>query len=116
MLFVDRYIFKITSDQSLFRPTFGTRDKLGTQMIASFYTPDPPNDAKDVTIGHTMCMSGARARQFLDGQVGFRIEDPSTVEVRLISQYLTSAIDLISDATRFAKEALGNQHCTERTK
>jgi hypothetical protein len=50
----------------------------------ALYTPDPYKDAqeKEFEIGHTLCITSARPHYFLDGQVGFRIEDPTIIDVR----------------------------------
>lgn len=48
--------------------------------MVALYTPDPARDAAKFRVGHTLCIKSARTHQFLDGQVGFRIEDPSSIE------------------------------------
>ena len=60
---------------------FRVRDKLGTLFAAAFYTPNPAVDARDCKVGTMLAVKNARPHRFLDGQVGFRIEDPSYIEV-----------------------------------
>jgi hypothetical protein len=64
------------------RPVYAVRDTTRTRFVVALYTPDPQRDARKFEIGHTLCITSARPHQFLDGQTGFRIEDPSTIEVR----------------------------------
>ena len=65
------------------RPVYAAKDITGTRFVVALYTDDPRKDAKDFEIGHTLCVTSARPHKFLDGQVGFRIEDPSMIEVRM---------------------------------
>jgi hypothetical protein len=72
---------QITANESIMRPVYAVRDNTRTRFVVALYTPDPQKDAKNFKIGHTLCITSARPHQFLDGQTGFRIEDPSTIEV-----------------------------------
>jgi hypothetical protein len=63
------------------RPVYAVRDTTKTRFVVALYTPNPQKDAKNFKVGHTLCITSARLHQFLDGQTGFRIEDPSTIEV-----------------------------------
>ena len=62
-------------------PVYAVKDITNTRFVVALYTPDPPRDARNFRIRHTVCITSALPHQFLDGQTGFRIEDPSTVEV-----------------------------------
>lgn len=57
-------------------------DTTQTRFIVAMYTDDPDHDARDFQIEHTLCITSARPHRFLDGQTGFRIDDPSTFEVK----------------------------------
>lgn len=73
------------------RPVYATKDITGTRFVVALYTEDPQKDAKDFEIGHTLCITSARPHNFLDGQVGFRIEDPSKIEVRMGIPHIVGA-------------------------
>ena len=65
------------------RSVYAVKDITGTRFVVALYTDDPQKDTKDFKIGHTLCITSARPHKFFDGQVGFRIEDPGTIEVRM---------------------------------
>jgi len=78
-------LMEITADESIMRPVYAVRDTTKTRFVVALYTPNPQKDAKNFKVGHTLCITSARLHQFLDGQTGFRIEDPSTIEVLPVS-------------------------------
>jgi hypothetical protein len=49
--------------------------------MVAMYTDNPDDDAEDFAVGPTLCITSARPHHFLDGQTGFRIDDPGTFEV-----------------------------------
>ncbi|KAK0452244.1 hypothetical protein EV421DRAFT_886588 [Armillaria borealis] len=77
---------EIVEDISMFvRPVYKVEDKLpGNYWSVAIYTDDPVQDAEDLKceIGSTMCIKNSRLHRFFDGQIGYRIEDLSTVTVR----------------------------------
>jgi hypothetical protein len=75
------FTLQITADESIMRPVYAVKDKTQTRFVVALYTPNPQKDATGFKIGHTLCITSARPHQFLDGQTGFRIEDPSTIDV-----------------------------------
>lgn len=78
---------QITADQSFGRPVYEVRDITRTRFVVALYTDNPSQDAKEkgFQIGHTLCITSALPHHFLDGQVGFRIEDPNIIDVRINS-------------------------------
>jgi hypothetical protein len=66
------------------RPVYAVRDRTRTRFVVALYTPDPRKDATNFKTGHTLCITSARPHQFIDGQTGFRIENPSTIAVRAL--------------------------------
>jgi hypothetical protein len=63
---------------------FQVEDKLeGNYWMVAFYTDDPRQDAKECKVGSMVCIKNARVHHFFDGSTGFRIEDASTVIVRV---------------------------------
>lgn len=87
--------FQITADESLWRPVYAVKDVTQSRFIVALYTPDPKKDAESFRVGHTVCITSARPHLFLDGQHGFRIEDPSTIQV--CASYFTPNI-ILGDA------------------
>jgi len=80
-------LLEITSDESLIRPVYATKDVTGAHFIVALYTPTPHKDAKNLNfkVGYTVCITSERPGQFLDGRVGYRIEDPSIIQVLPVS-------------------------------
>jgi len=76
-------LMEITANETIFRfrPVYGVRDVTRTRFVVALYTPNPDEDAKKFKVGHTVCITSARPHRFLDGHLGFRIEDPNTIEV-----------------------------------
>ncbi|KAK0458923.1 uncharacterized protein EV420DRAFT_1747858 [Desarmillaria tabescens] len=94
------------------RPVYRVEDKLpGNYWTVAFYTDDLDQDAEDLKceVGSTMCIKNSRLHQFFDGQVGYRIEDASTVTVLpcTIAQLrtLSSGLRQRSDAGNFMSTA-----------
>lgn len=52
--------------------------------MVAFYTDNPAEDAKGCYPGAVLCIKNGQPRQFLDGQVGYRIEDSSDALVRYL--------------------------------
>ena len=69
------------ADESFTRPVYAVKDTTHTRFVVALYTPEPQKDAENFKIGHTLCITSARPHHFLDGQTGFRIEDPGAIEV-----------------------------------
>nr|GAT55413.1 predicted protein [Mycena chlorophos] len=74
---------EIVENESLGRPVFRVRDKINGYFIVAFYTDDPMEDAVAMKckIGHVICIVSGMRHTFLDGQSGYRIEDPNTAFV-----------------------------------
>ncbi|KAK0205815.1 hypothetical protein DFS33DRAFT_1257529 [Desarmillaria ectypa] len=73
---------EIVSNESVFRPVFRVEDKLsGNYWVVAFYTDNPVADAKECKVGYMICIKNGIPQQFMDGQNGYRIEDPSDVVI-----------------------------------
>ena len=68
------------ADISSTPPIYAVRDNTKTKFIVALYTPNPQKDAQSFIVGHTLCITSARPNNF-DGQPGFIILDPNTIEV-----------------------------------
>ncbi|KAH8822829.1 hypothetical protein DL96DRAFT_1619433 [Flagelloscypha sp. PMI_526] len=70
------FLVEIISDESIFRPS-------GNYWMVAFYTDNPAQDVEKlkIKVGTVLALRNAIPKPFLDGNVGFRIEDPSVVEV-----------------------------------
>ena len=68
------------ADISSTPPIYAVRDNTKTKFIVALYTPNPQKDAQSFIVGHTLCITSARPHNF-DGQPGFIILDPNTIEV-----------------------------------
>ena len=73
--------FQIIANESFVRPVFRVRDKLGTDFMVAFYTDNATDDARACQVGRVIAIKNARPHHFVDGNVGFRIEESSDVEV-----------------------------------
>ncbi|SJK98403.1 uncharacterized protein ARMOST_01669 [Armillaria ostoyae] len=105
----------------LVRPVYKVEDKLpGNYWSVAIYTDDPVQDAEDLKceIGSTMCIKNSRLHRFFDGQVGYRIEDLSTVTVlpctiaqlRMLNSWLRQR----SDAGQFMSCIVCNEPAQHR--
>lgn len=58
------------------------RDVTGTEFIVAFYTDErSPEVLRDCKVGDTMAIMYAHMHNFIDGQVGIRVEEAETVKV-----------------------------------
>lgn len=82
-------LMEITADRSLLRPVYAVRDVTQAKFLVALHTPNPREDAQNFKVGHTLCITATRARppQYLGGhgQIGYRIEDPSTIQILPVS-------------------------------
>ncbi|KAL8291259.1 hypothetical protein RQP46_002237 [Phenoliferia psychrophenolica] len=65
------------------RPVYGIRDFNGSRPhCVAWYTRNPAEDCREkkCEVGRTLVIKDGRIKQFMDGQIGFRIEDKDTVE------------------------------------
>ncbi|KAF6753032.1 hypothetical protein DFP72DRAFT_1069810 [Ephemerocybe angulata] len=87
-------LLEVTQNMSLGRPVFQVEDKLkGNFWMVAFYTDNPREDAKDVEVGSTICIRDGMPHQFLDGRMGYRIEDASSVIVLPCSMAILRTIN-----------------------
>ena len=77
------FIGEIVENRSLFRPGYLLRDREGTEVFIVFYLDNQVQaDFKDFRLGRTVVLYYAEKRQFVDGQVGIRIEEMTRAKVR----------------------------------
>ncbi|KAI0086869.1 hypothetical protein BDY19DRAFT_335096 [Irpex rosettiformis] len=80
------FLCEITRNISLMRPHFLVKDRTGTDTQVVFYI-EGENQAKFASIcsqfvvGNTLAVFYADSHYFMDGSVGLRVEDVSTVKV-----------------------------------
>ncbi|KAF5309291.1 hypothetical protein D9611_014667 [Ephemerocybe angulata] len=87
-------LLEVTQNMSLGRPVFQVEDKLkGNFWMVAYYTDNPREDARDVEVGSTICIRDGMPHQFLDGRMGYRIEDASSVIVLPCSMAILRTIN-----------------------
>jgi len=67
-----------------FRPMYKVKDITGQTFLAAFHFDDRtlfPNVEKEATVGSTICVMYAEFHYFADGQIGVRLEEPSSVKI-----------------------------------
>ncbi|KAJ7101426.1 hypothetical protein B0H15DRAFT_991373, partial [Mycena belliarum] len=104
---------EIVRDDSVFRPVFSVRDKIGCQFPVAFYTDNPAHDAAACKIGHILCITSGMRHQFVDGSNSYRIEDASTVFVLPCSM---SALRALNQRLRDAGDTDGCNRCKQPSK
>ncbi|KAL7413326.1 hypothetical protein BDY24DRAFT_389681 [Mrakia frigida] len=65
------------------RPVFQVKDQSGTRVRVAFYTSNPAEDVSKLGVkpGTTMVLRNALPKKFMDGSVGFRVEEAGVVEI-----------------------------------
>lgn len=73
-----------TPPDGFLRPVYRVEDLSGTVSRVAMYTPSPKDDATRLRIepGRLLILKNALPKTFLDGSMGFRVEQPEVVEVR----------------------------------
>lgn len=105
---------QITVDMSfLGHSVFLVKDITQTEFVVTISTPNPSKDTRDFEIGHTLCMTSACLHRYLDGMIGFRINNPHTIEVRSIPSELVAHCMLsccVTGPSGVFKAAVGDEH------
>lgn len=68
------------------RPVYETIDVHGTRMKIAFYCDDSQQGA-GILVGQTIAIKNGMLHHFMDGSVGYRIEDFSNIQVSLLGFY-----------------------------
>ncbi|KZV60403.1 hypothetical protein PENSPDRAFT_644311 [Peniophora sp. CONT] len=72
------FVGEIIENLTLLRPSFLLRDREGKEVFIIFYLDNGTQaNFKDFRVGRTVVLYYAEKRQFVDGQVGIRIEEMS---------------------------------------
>ncbi|KAK9897732.1 hypothetical protein P389DRAFT_61099 [Cystobasidium minutum MCA 4210] len=76
----DYTLLEVIEDASITRPAFRVRDRDGNDFLLACYY-DKPSDwpMQKSRPGHLFIVEGARQHWFMDGNQGFRLEEPSQV-------------------------------------
>jgi hypothetical protein len=97
------------------RPIYAVTDVNRGPLLVDLYTPDPFKDAAKFKVGHTLCITDGTIHAFPDGRNGFRIVDPTKIEVRprqtdpTTHRNVLMRISRYVGAARNSKQALGNK-------
>lgn len=98
---------EVVADISLVRPGFVLRDKSGATFSIHFYperTEQLTNFAKKIKKGSTLAILYAENHQFMDGQVGIRVEDLRNVKlIRAPLKEILTFNDMLQDLQKVQK-------------
>jgi hypothetical protein len=81
----------IISNESFMRPMYRVRDAKGDELLVAFYlNNDNPraDEMRNFKVDHTMCFLNVQQHQFMDGQVGLRIEDEELDDLKVMTVIL----------------------------
>lgn len=65
------------------RPVFETKDVHGTIMKIAFYC-DDSQQGSHIRVGQTIAIRNGTIHHFMDGSIGYRIEDFNNIQVSLV--------------------------------